>query len=65
VVPGLADFVTGFGIAVVIEGLLYALFPNRARSVWQMVASLPENTLRAIGIAAVATGVMVVWLVRG
>ncbi|MCU0831572.1 MAG: DUF2065 domain-containing protein [Rhizobiaceae bacterium] len=63
--PGLADFVTALGIAFVLEGVLYALFPGRARAVWEMVAGMPEQTLRIIGLAAAAAGLFLVWLVRG
>jgi uncharacterized protein YjeT (DUF2065 family) len=63
--PGLGDFVTGFGIALVLEGVIYALFPHRAASVWAMISSMPEQTLRALGLMSAAGGVFLVWLARG
>ena len=63
--PGLGDFVTALGLAVVIEGVIYAVFPAQARAVWAMIAEMPEQRLRAIGVGAAAVGVLLVWLVRG
>jgi uncharacterized protein len=63
--PGAGDFMTALGIAFVMEGMLYALFPGRARAVWQAIAGMPEGTLRMIGLAGAALGVLTVWLVRG
>jgi uncharacterized protein len=64
-VPGLGDFVTAVGLAFVLEGVLYALFPGRARAVWEMVAGMSENALRATGLVAALGGLLIVWLVRG
>ena len=63
--PGLNDFITAFGIAFVFEGIAYALFPGRARSAFEMISQIPENTLRLLGLGAAVAGVFVVWLVRG
>jgi uncharacterized protein len=63
--PGLGDFITGLGIALVLEGVIYALFPQRAASVWAMISAMPEQTLRLLGLASAAGGVLLVWLARG
>jgi uncharacterized protein len=63
--PGLADFVTAIGLAFILEGVLYALFPGRARAVWELVAGMPEQALRMVGLGAAISGLILVWLVRG
>ena len=50
---------------MVIEGLLWAAAPQLGLRLLETAAQTPEQTLRVAGAAAVAAGVMVVWLVRG
>ena len=61
----MADFVAAIGLVLVIEGLVYGGFPGLAKKLGVEVQSVPEGTLRAFGIGAIALGVAVVWLVRG
>ena len=48
-----------------IEGLVFAAFPQQAKRAVASVVETPEATLRAIGIGSAVIGVVVVWLVRG
>lgn len=59
------DFLAAVGLVLVIEGLVYGGFPGLARKLATEVLSLPENALRIAGLAAIAIGVGIVWLVRG
>ncbi|PBB40277.1 hypothetical protein CK222_28880 [Mesorhizobium sp. WSM3866] len=59
------DFLAAIGLVLVIEGLVYGGFPALARRLAAEVLSLPENVLRIAGLAAIALGVAIVWLVRG
>jgi uncharacterized protein YjeT (DUF2065 family) len=59
------DFFAAMGLVLVIEGLVYGGFPGVARKLATEVLSLPENALRIAGLAAIAIGVGIVWLVRG
>jgi uncharacterized protein len=63
--PGAADFVTALGLAFVIEGLMFSLFPHRIRSVMEAAEQLGPERLRVLGAASVIAGVFIVWLVRG
>jgi uncharacterized protein YjeT (DUF2065 family) len=58
------DFLAAMGLVLVIEGLVYGGFPGLARKLATEVLSLPENALRIAGLAAIAIGVGIVWLVR-
>jgi uncharacterized protein YjeT (DUF2065 family) len=63
--PGLGDFITGLGIALVLEGVLYALFPEQFRRFMAIISQSPTRHLRVTGLASLAAGVFLVWLVRG
>ncbi len=61
----MSDFVVALGLVFALEGLLFAAFPAVAKRAMAHVTETPDNTLRVIGIASAAIGVLVVWLVRG
>jgi uncharacterized protein YjeT (DUF2065 family) len=61
----MADLITALGLAMVIEGALYALFPDAMRRMMAIVLGQPQNQIRGAGLFAVALGVLIVWLVRG
>ncbi len=58
------DIGTALGMVLVIEGLLYALFPEFMRRTMAQMLSLPAPQIRAAALMSVALGVAVVWLVR-
>lgn len=49
---------------LVFEGLIYGGFPNAAKRLAQDVLQISEQVLRLAGIAAMAGGVLLVWLAR-
>lgn len=55
---------TALGLVLVIEGLLYALVPAQLKAMMASVQKLSDDQLRIAGVAAMATGVMAVWLVH-
>ena len=59
------DFLAAIGLVLVVEGLVYGGFPGLAKRLAGEVLSMPENALRIVGLAAIAVGVGIVWLVRG
>lgn len=61
----MGDLVAALGLVLVIEGVIYGGFPGLARRLATEVLATPENVLRYGGIAAVAAGVLIVWLARG
>lgn len=61
----MVDFLAAIGLVLVIEGLVYGGFPHLAKRLGAEVQSTPENVLRIGGLAAIALGVFIVWLVRG
>ncbi|MDX5362330.1 MAG: DUF2065 domain-containing protein [Alphaproteobacteria bacterium] len=61
----MSDLLAAFGLMLVIEGALYALFPGLPRRVIALVAATPEETVRRLGLGVAVAGVALVWLVRG
>jgi len=60
-----SDLITALGLVLVIEGVLYALFPNGMRQGLVQMLALQDGTLRTVGLAAAIAGVVIVWFVRG
>jgi uncharacterized protein YjeT (DUF2065 family) len=61
----MSDLVTALGLALAIEGILYALFPDAMRKMMAQLLSQPPTVVRTSGLLAAAVGVVIVWLVRG
>jgi uncharacterized protein len=57
------DLWTALALVLVIEGALYALFPEGMKPAARALAA-PPQTLRLAGLAAACAGVVLVWLVR-
>ena len=60
----MSDLIAALGLVLVFEGLIYGGFPNAAKRLAQDVLQIPEHVLRIAGIAAMAVGVLLVWLAR-
>lgn len=61
----MSDLVVAFGLVLVIEGLLWAVAPGTAKRFLEAASATPEAQLKTLGWAAVATGAVIVWLIRG
>jgi uncharacterized protein len=58
------DLWTSLALVLVIEGALYALFPQPMKRAIQAVVTQPETMLRLVGLGAVLIGVGCVWVIR-
>ena len=61
----MTDFLAALGLAIAIEGALYALFPEAMKRMISLVLTQPSGQMRVAGLAAALIGVSIVWLVRG
>jgi uncharacterized protein YjeT (DUF2065 family) len=59
------DLLTALALVLVIEGGLYALFPEGMRRMMAQMQQVPESRLRTIGLIGAVIGVVGVWLLRG
>ena len=58
------DLGTALALVLVIEGILYALFPDGMKRLAARATLVPLPMLRASGLLAAAIGVVIVWLLR-
>ena len=58
------DLLVALGLVFVIEGVIYALAPTQLKDYMRKAQEIPDQSLRIGGIAAMALGVVIVWLVR-
>jgi uncharacterized protein YjeT (DUF2065 family) len=56
--------ITALGLVLVIEGAIYALFPEDMKRMMRVALAQPSGRLRMAGLAAATVGVVVVLLVR-
>ena len=61
----MTDFAVALGLALVLEGALYALAPDTMKAMMRKVLDAPDQTLRLTGLVAAGSGVFLVWIVRG
>jgi len=61
---GLNDLWTALALVLVIEGALYALFPQPMKRALLSVIKQPETMLRVCGLASACVGVGWVWFLR-
>jgi uncharacterized protein YjeT (DUF2065 family) len=61
----MTDFIVALGLVFVIEGIVFAAFPQIAKRAVGAVIETPEGTLRAVGLFSALIGLIVVWFVRG
>jgi uncharacterized protein YjeT (DUF2065 family) len=61
----MSDAVAALGLILVLEGALYALFPEAMKRMAAQVLEAPVDTLRVVGLVSAALGVGIVWIVRG
>lgn len=61
----MSDFLAALALAIVIEGLLYAAFPEQMKSMLARLMALPASTIRAAALACAAAGLVLLWFIRG
>ena len=57
--------IAGVGLVLIVEGLALALAPLRMEDLLRALANLGRDQRRMIGLAAMATGGILVWLAQG
>jgi len=59
------DLWVALGLVMLLEGAMYALFPNQMIDMMRKLPDIPPAALRVMGIVGVGLGWLVVHLVRG
>lgn len=58
------DLATAIALVFVIEGILYALFPEMMKNMMARVMEQPTSALRSIGLVSAVLGVVLVWMIK-
>lgn len=58
------EFLTAVGLVLVLEGVLYALFPAGMQRMMEQALQLSPDMLRKGGLIAAFVGFAIVWMVR-
>jgi uncharacterized protein YjeT (DUF2065 family) len=58
------ELLSALALAIVIEGLLYAAFPEQMKRAMAAVQAAPASTIRAIALACAAGGLVLLWFIR-
>jgi uncharacterized protein YjeT (DUF2065 family) len=60
-----SDLAVALGLALAVEGLLFAAFPDAVKRAMLDAAQSPSERMRIVGIGSAVVGVVIVWFVRG
>ncbi|WP_138379416.1 DUF2065 domain-containing protein [Luteithermobacter gelatinilyticus] len=58
------DLLMALGLVLVIEGILYALFPEQMRRMMRAALELSEMSLRISGLVAVILGIGIIYAMK-
>ena len=59
------ELIIAFGLFLFIEGILYALFPSKMKSMLQKLNEVNDNQLRAGGFVFAIIGFIIIWYLKG
>ena len=59
------DLIVAFGLFLFIEGILYALFPSKMKSMLEKLKMIKDKQLRSGGIIFALIGFFIIWFVKG
>ena len=58
------ELIVAIALILVLEGGLYALFPDGMRKMVLHIERVPASSLRSAGLLAATLGVGIIWLVK-
>ena len=59
------ELIIAFGLFLFIEGILYALFPSKMKSMLQKLNEVNNNQLRTGGFVFAIIGFVIIWYLKG
>lgn len=57
-------FLSALGLMMIFEGIPYFCFPSRVKEFARRIPEIPDRALRAIGLAVMLLGLLVVYFGR-
>ncbi|SDG47108.1 DUF2065 domain-containing protein [Pelagibacterium luteolum] len=61
----MGDLFAALALAIVIEGLLYAAFPEQMKKMIAQVVTVPSGQMRIVALGVAAVGLVLLAVVRG
>ena len=59
------ELIIAFGLFLFIEGILYALFPSKMKSMLQKLNEVNNSQLRTGGFVFAIIGFIIIWYLKG
>ena len=59
------DLIVAFGLFLFIEGILYALFPSKMKSMLEKLKMINDKQLRLGGIIFALICFFIIWFIKG
>ena len=59
------DLIVALGLFLFIEGILYALFPSKMKSMLEKLKMVTNKQLRSGGIIFALIGFFIIWFIKG
>ena len=58
------ELIIAFGLFLFIEGILYAIFPSKMKSMLKKLNEINNNQLRTGGLIFVILGFVIIWFMK-
>ena len=58
------ELVIAFGLFLFIEGILYALFPSKMKSMLKKMEIIKDSQLRSGGLIFTVIGFVIIWYIK-
>ena len=58
------ELIIAFGLFLFIEGILYALFPEKMKNMLKKIDTIKDNQLRTGGLIFAIIGFLIIWYLK-
>ena len=58
------ELIIAFGLFLFIEGILYALFPSKMKSMLKKMELIKDSQLRSSGLVFAVIGFIIIWYIK-
>ena len=58
------ELIIAFGLFLFIEGILYALFPSKMKSMLKKMEIIKDSQLRSGGLVFAVIGFLIIWYIK-
>ena len=58
------ELIIAFGLFLFVEGILYALFPSKMKSMLKKMEMIKDSQLRSSGLVFAVIGFIIIWYIK-